>query len=1162
MINCLHEIPQQRAAVINILYHSSLITHEHKENNATKPDRISKAVNKTAPLMKSVLLLYLLFLLAFLSSCHSESNTVFTEMPSSHTHIDFSNDIKEDENNNILTYEYLYNGGGVAVGDINNDGLADVMFTGNMTSNKLYLNKGNFEFEDITDKAGVRGRDKWKTGVVMADVNGDKLLDVYVCYSGSGNDEQRVNELYINNGVKNSIPTFTESAKQYGVDAPGTYSTTASFFDMDNDGDLDMFLVNHADMFYNPFFNTEKLRLTRHQKFGNRLYRNDNDHFTDISGQAQINGSGLNFGLSVAVSDINNDGWTDIYVTNDYDERDFLYLNNADGTFREVLTKAAGHISEFAMGSDIADYNNDNKPDLMVLDMLPEDNRRQKLLKGADTYDKYTLRVNAGFHNQQMRNTLQLNNGTDSSGIPIFSEVGQMAGVSNTDWSWAPLFADFDNDGWKDLFISNGILRDMTNLDFVKYTSGYSEDYTKKTGDKAEMWQLIQQMPSTKLSNYLFKNNQDLTFSNAGANWGLTKNAVSNGAVYADLDNDGDLDLIINQLNDKATVYKNNSIEINPSHYIRINLKGDDKNTLGIGAKVFVQTAHLQQMQEEYINRGFQSSVDPVMHIGLGADSIIQSIKVKWPGGKISLLHNIKADTLLVIEESGSPAINEADSNHNSQPVFKDITQATGINFIDTPSQFVDFKISPLLPYQLSKIGPSLAKADVNGDGLEDVFIGASSSHKSQLYLQTKQQKFLLASAQPWNDNKNITVADALFFDADKDGDADLYLVSGGADYYLNNKNYQDEIFENDGHGNFKKVKDALPAETISGSCVREADYNKDGLLDLFIGSKINPGLFPSSPESFMLKNVSKQGQIRFEKDAQQTALSHAGMVTDAVWLDINKDGWQDLIVVGEFMPVTIFENHNGSITDQTKAYGLGDTNGLWCRILADDFDNDGDTDLVIGNLGTNTQLKASITEPLTITYGDFYGNGVIDPILCYYNNGQSYPYFSRDEIADQIPSVKKKFLKYADYAGAQLTDIFKKEQLAKANTVAVKTLHSVYLQNDNNKKFTINSLPVSVQMSPVNGMATADVDKDGNKDIILAGNFYPFRVSIGPVDAGIGMVLKGNGKGNFMPLPYSQTGLYLPGDVRRLLSIKGANHSLFAVAKNNGPLQIVELVQ
>ena len=961
------------------------------------------------------------------------------------------------------------------------------------------------------------------------------------------------------------MPTFTESAKQYGLDAPGTYTTTVSFFDMDNDGDLDMFMVNHADMFFNPFFNTGQLRAKRNANFGNRLYRNDGGHFTDVSEQAHIDGSGLNFGLSVAISDINNDGWADIYVTNDYDERDFLYINNHDGTFKEVLAKAAGHISEFAMGSDIADYNNDDKPDIMVLDMLPEDNHRQKLLKGADTYDKYTMRVNAGFHKQQMRNTLQLNNGNDSDGVPVFSEVAQFAGISNTDWSWSPLFADFDNDGWKDLFISNGILRDMTNLDFVKYTSGYSDQYintANKDNDKNEMWKLVQDMPSTKLHNYLFRNDHNLGFTNVTTGWGLTKNSVSNGSAYADLDNDGDLDLVINNLNEPCTIYKNNTAQNSHSHYIRIRLKGDNKNTYGIGCKVYVDTKNTHQFQEEYTSRGFQSSVDPVMHIGLGGDSIVQSLKVKWPGGKISLLENVKADTLLVINEADA-LMDEGKNSHVEKPMFKDITSSSGINFVQQQPASVDFRTSPLLPYQISKIGPCLVKADVNGDGLEDIFIGTAAGQSSALYLQTKEGKFILSKEQPWAAEKNITVADALFFDADNDGDPDLYLVSGGADFNLNSKNYQDQLYENDGHGNFKKLTGALPEETVSGSCARAADINKDGLKDLFVGGRSTPGFYPKTPESFILKNVSKPGHIRFEKDTAQrdATLKYPGMVTDAVWFDINKDGWQDLVIVGEFMPVTVFINQHGKLINETKEYGLSETNGWWCHILADDLDNDGDTDLVIGNLGTNTQLKASAKEPLSIVYADFFGGGAIDPILCCYNHGKSYPFFSKDEITEQVPSIQKKLLHYTDYADAQLTDIFTGEQLSKAATVEIKELRSVYLQNDGNK-FTIKPLPAQAQISAINGMISVDIDHDGNKDIITAGNFYPFRVSLGPLDASIGLVLKGDGKGNFVAVPYQHTGLNISGDTRCMIMVKANDKNEIVAAKNNGAVQVVQIIK
>ena len=1121
-------------------------------------------MNLLRPLTASLLLL---------TACSQQQNqhTLFTEVPSSTTHIDFRNDIKEDENYNILTYEYLYNGAGVAVGDVNGDGLPDIFFTGNMTSNKLYLNKGNFQFEDVTDLAGVRGRDRWKTGAVMADVNGDGLLDIYVCYSGPGPDSARRKELYINQGVKNGIPTFKECAKEYGLDAPGTFTTTVAFFDMDGDGDLDMFMVNHADMFYNPFFNTEKLRAKRHPEFGNRLYRNDNGHFTDVSEQAHIDGSGLNFGLSVAVSDVNGDGWPDIYVTNDYDERDFLYLNNHDGTFREVLATAAGHISEFAMGSDIADYNNDGKPDIAVLDMLPEDNHRQKLLRGPDTYDKYTTRAEHGFHHQQMRNTLQLNNGNGPDGTPIFSEVGQLAGMSNTDWSWAPLFADFDNDGWKDLFISNGIFRDMTNLDFVKYTSGYSMGQAEKTGSKLEMWQLVQQMPSTKMTNYLFRNNHDLTFSKMNNDWGLTRQAISNGAAYADLDNDGDLDLIITTINDAPIIYRNHASEEHKGHFLRLRLIGDSLNTYGIGAKVIVTTSQGRQLQEEYLTRGFQSSIDPIMHIGCGTDSIIRSVLVIWPRGKITRISNCKADTLLTLTERNAslPAHTDLavsprsgfpgdDSLAVPAPLFTDYTRQSGIHYTHQSSAFVDFKVSPLLPYQVSRVGPCLAKGDVNGDGLEDLFIGGTAGQPSILYLQTPEGSFRPAPIQPWNDDKSPANTAALFFDADGDGHPDLYLVSGGADYPQGSAGYQDRLYENDGKGNFHLLKDALPAETISGGCVKAADYNKDGKPDLFVGGKLIPGLFPKAPESLLLKNVSSPGHIRFEKDGSQhdTLLIHPGMVSDACWLDINKDGWPDLIVVGCFMPITIFENRQGQLIDQTAAYGLSHSQGWWTCILPQPSGKD--TDLVIGNLGVNTQFRASDNEPLQMYYGDFSGNGTFDPLLTYYIQGRSYPYASRDELLRQLPAQQKKYARYTAYADAQIGDVLTTQQLAAAGISDIRILQSMYLHREAAHQWSLHPLPNQAQISIVNGIVPVSID--GKQDLVLAGNLYPFRVQLGPLDASIGLVLDNNdGKGNFTPLPYSQTGLCIPGDIRSLIELKGKKYEFLVAAGYGDSVQVLK---
>ncbi len=1125
-------------------------------------------------------LLPLLFtaLIPALVSCRQDAapDTLFTEVPAEQSHIDFSNTIKEDKDYNILTYEYLYNGGGVAAGDVNNDGLTDLVFSGNMVPLRLYLNKGNFRFEDVTARAGFSNRTRWRTGVVMADVNGDGLLDIYVCYSGPGSDADRANELYINDGLKDGVPHFTESAKKYGLDAPGTFTTTVAFFDMDNDGDLDMFMVNHGDMFFNPDFNTDKLRSTRNPKFGNRLYRNDGGVFTDISDPAHIDGSGLNFGLSVAISDINNDGWPDIYVTNDYDERDFLYLNDHHGRFHEVLGTAASHISEFAMGSDIADYNNDGKTDVFVLDMLPEDNHRQKLLRGGNNYDKYTMRAQHGFHRQQMRNTLQLNNGNDSSGTPIFSEIGQMAGISATDWSWSPLLADFDNDGWKDLFISNGILRDMTNLDFVKYTSGYSNDYTGKTASKDEMWELVKNMPSTKLNNYVFHNNHDLSFTDKSVEWGLSHRSVSNGAVYADLDNDGDLDLVINNLNDAATIYRNNTRErasrplpgkgpVPKAHWLRLRLAGERKNSFGLGAKVHVQSAGGEQWQEQYTSRGFQSSVDPIMHIGLGADSLVNALEVRWPGGAISRLENLAADTLLVIREKDAMREDGQEPKGGQAPgvktaLFTDITRSSGVDYVHQQATTVDFKIAPLLPYQISRVGPCLAKGDVNGDGREDFFVGGSAGYESRLYLQVADGKFVMAPDQPWNLDKRFTNTDALFFDADGDGDLDLYLVSGGADYPLNSKNYQDRFFENTGNGHFKELTDALPAETISGGCVRTADFNRDGRPDLFVGGRLNPGLFPGAPESLVLKNSSSPGHIRFEKDAAQSdsLLVHPGMVTDAVWLDLNKDGWPDLVLAGQFMPITIFENDKGRLRDKTAAYGLSDTRGWWSRLLALDINGDGDTDLVAGNLGLNTYFKASPAGPMTIYSSDFNGDGLLDPVLCLYNKGKEYPYFSRDELLEQIPSLQKKIARYADYADAQMKDLFSPGQLAAAHTVGIDRLESLCLIREGKEKWSRHPLPEYAQMSILNGILPYKNSKDGPAGLIVSGNFYPMRAQMGPLDAGIGLVLAGDGKGGFIPEPYARTGLCIRGDIRDMVRVKGRSGSVIIAAANDGPIQVI----
>ncbi|HEY8934753.1 MAG TPA: CRTAC1 family protein, partial [Cyclobacteriaceae bacterium] len=641
---------------------------------------------------------YIFVTLLFLISCEEKKETLFTLLKPSETGIDFTNTVEENDNLNILTYEYLYNGGGVAAGDFNNDGFIDLFFTGNAVDNKLYLNKGNFTFEDITTSAGVKGKAPWKTGVALADVNADGLLDIYISTSGPGNEQEHCNELYINQGGNN--PQFKEEASAYNLDACGTFSTQASFFDYDKDGDLDMFLLNHARLTYNPFFNTRKLRSLRHPHYGNRLYRNDAGKFTDVSEQAGIHGSGVNFGLGISVSDLNEDSWPDIYVTNDYEEQDFFYLNQHNGTFKEVLKQSFRHISRNGMGSDVADYNNDGLPDVMVVDMLPEDNYRQKILKGPDDYDRYNLLRDSGYHHQNMRNTLQLNLGNQSDSIPVFSEVGQLAGVSNTDWSWSPLFADFDNDGQKDILITNGFLRDFTNLDFVKYKYGDNV----KNNKPGDLLKIVKELPSTRITNYIFKNSGDLTFENKTASWGLAEKSISNGATYADLDNDGDLDIVMNNINQQAFIYRNNSNK-NNSH-LKISLHGDNINPLAIGSKVWVKTENAQQMQELFLSRGFQSSVTPVLNFGLGNNKTIKEIKVEWPNGKTTLLKNLPGDTSLVLNSKDAIVPVHENVMKTKQTIFQNVTASAGIDFTHHENDFIDYKVQYLLPYQVSRYGP------------------------------------------------------------------------------------------------------------------------------------------------------------------------------------------------------------------------------------------------------------------------------------------------------------------------------------------------------------------------------------------------------------------------------------------------------------------------
>ena len=1110
------------------------------------------------------------FLCGTASFAQPSGEPLFSLMNEKATGLSYLNEIREDDSLNVMRYEYLYNGAGVGIADFNNDGLMDVFFSGNTGPNKLFLNDGNFHFTDITRKANVKGNGTWSTGVCLADVNGDGLMDIYVCHSGKYDDPAQLsNELFINQGIKNGIPEFKEMAREYGLDLPGTQSTQAVFFDYDHDGDLDMFLLNHSNHTYNPFLNTRKIRSIPNFDFGNRLLRQDRDangkiHFTDVTLPAGIVNNALNFGLSVTVSDVNGDGWPDIYTTSDYTEKDCFYINNRDGTFTESLEKSFTHISKYSMGSDIADYNNDGRPDVLTLDMLPEDNHRQKLLKGPDQYDQYHLLLDSGYYHQQMRNMLQLNEGPDQTGTLRFSEIGQLAGISNTDWSWSGLFADFDNDGWKDLFISNGYLRDFTDMDFLKYTVADAKFEAAKHGHQNfQTYDLVRQMPSNKLGNYIFRNNHDLSFTNMSAEWGLNTPSISNAAAYADLDNDGDLDLIVCNNNEPAMVYRNNENELRRNHYIKLRLTGTGGNTKALGAKAILSTSDgISQYQELYTVRGYQSSVAPELFFGFASELSIRQILLIWPDGKQTLIKDPVPDQTIELKQSDAlPAGGNSIAPKISKRIFEDISAQSGLSFQHRENDFVDFKDEVLLPYQLSKEGPALAKADVNGDHLEDVFIGGAIGQPGRLYLQMASGKFMIAASQPWVADSSSEEVNALFFDADQDGDMDLYVVSGGNEYTDQSPEYQDHLYINDGKGNFTRANNALPAMLSSKFAVAAADFDHDGDIDLFVGGRGMPGSFPLPSRSYLLRNDSQNGVIHFTDvtAAMCKELLMPGMVKAAVWTDLNQNQYPDLLIAGDWMPVMLFQNDKGKLSDISAKSGLTHLNGMWGSVKAADVNNDGKMDFILGNCGYNDQFKASPKQPMTMYVADFDDNGSIDPIICYYIQGKSYPMASRDELLDQISPLKRKFIKYKDYADATMEDIFPEKKIKQAKIYFCDELASGILYNLGNNQFSFKPFGLQGQFSKVFGALADDFDQDGKTDILLAGNFYPYRTQLGQCDAGLGVLYKGTGH-SFEAVDPARSGCYIGGDVRRMLEIKNPlGEKLIIIAKNNDAVQVLK---
>jgi ASPIC and UnbV/FG-GAP-like repeat len=1108
-----------------------------------------------------------------LVSC-ARKKTLFEPVPSDRSGIHFNNQIIENDSINPLDVVNIYNGSGVGIGDFNNDGLQDIYFTASMVSNKLYLNKGNLKFKDITDTANVGGEGRWSRGVAVVDINSDGWLDIYVCCTILNDPRKRQNLLYINQGAgQNVIPVFREMAAEYGLNDT-TYSTMAAFFDYDNDSDLDMYLVvNDIPKDDNPNLFRTAYKNGEYPSTG-RLYRNDkNDSlkhpwFVNVSKEAGTTIEG--YGHSANIADINKDGWKDIYVANDFMPSNILYINNHNGTFTDKTRDYFKHTSANSMGQDIIDINNDGLQDVIELDMSPEDNYRKKTMTNPGSYRLYQSFESYGYQYQYARNVLQLNQGPrvnqqDSIGDPVFNDIGFFAGIAETDWSWATVVTDFDNDGYRDIIVSNGYPKDITDHDFVAFRTTANNIASKEM--------ILSQIPEVKIHNYAFRNNGDLTFSDVSNQWGLSKPTFSNGAAYADLDNDGDMDFVVNNINDEALVYENTDRESggkNNSHFLDIKLVGDSLNNNGIGAWVEIFYQGKKQVYEQTPYRGYLSTVQLNPHFGFDTVSLIDSVIVEWPNGQKQKLIKPTVDRTLEIN------IRDAKEKYEwlhpvfaTNTLFKEVTDTRDIHYRHQERDFIDFNIQKLLPHKLSEFGPALAVGDVDGNGLDDIVVGGAVSFSPAILLQKTNGSFSKQSLLSDNviSNKRWEEMGMILFDVESDGDLDLYTVSGS---YENKPgdSYLDKLYINDGRGKFVSDSLALPKSFISKSCVRAADFDKDGDLDLFIGGRVDAGNYPTPVSSFIYRNDSGKGIVKFTDITSTVApsLTNIGLVCDALWTDVDNDGWHDLLLAGEWMSLKVIKNNKGVFEDITANSGLANKPGCWTSLLPGDFDNDGDMDYIAGNIGENTFYKGSEQYPVSIYGKDFDSNGVMECIPTKYLKNKEgvlreYTTHTRDDVVDQMPFIKKRFLTYKTFAEATFDSLFTAQERKGFIKFQANFFKNAFIKNNGNGTFEIVALPAVAQFSCLNGMIADDFDGDGNLDVLAVGNDYGTEVSVGRYDACNGLMLKGDGRGGFSPLSILQSGWFVPGNAKALVKLKGADGKcLVAASQNRDNMKVFEM--